>query len=89
VLECSWDDLVKDLAAAQDLDQVIDAHRMFLKTLTERALLGSEPKAQKMLAQLRSIFDVIMKFRSVQVGCGWHVLGGRGSGANFVVWIRV
>eukprot|EP00037_Helgoeca_nana_P019107 m.185270 g.185270 ORF g.185270 m.185270 type:complete len:267 (+) comp24720_c0_seq1:1944-2744(+) len=66
VLECSWDDLVKDLAAAQDLDQVIDAHRMFLKTLTERALLGSEPKSQKMLAQLRSIFDVIMKFRSVQ-----------------------
>lgn len=68
VLECSWDDLEKELTAAKDLDQVIDAHRSFLKRLTERALLGSDPRSRNLAAQIRSIFDVIKKFRNVQVG---------------------
>jgi len=64
VLECSWHDLTKAVSEAKDLDQVIAAHSRFLTDVTTRALLGPESKA--MLSQLRSIFDVVVSYKTAQ-----------------------
>lgn len=62
VLECSWADLHAAIDAAGDLDAVIAAHSQFLAAIVERALLGSQ--SERMRSQLRSIFDVIVKFKA-------------------------
>jgi len=66
VLECSWHELLKAVETAEDLDQLIKAHGQFLETIVAHAMLGPESKA--MLSQLRSIFDVIVNFKSAQEG---------------------
>ncbi|GBG29500.1 Gamma-tubulin complex component 3 [Hondaea fermentalgiana] len=40
VLETSWDTLVKDLDAAVDLDQVVQAHDLYLASILDKALIG-------------------------------------------------
>lgn len=39
VLECSWDELLKRVKKAEDLDHIIAAHQQFLDTINTRALL--------------------------------------------------
>ena len=39
VLECGWAILQKDVSAASDLDQIIEAHSQFLSDITTRCLL--------------------------------------------------
>ena len=42
VMECCWAALVKRVEAAEDLDQVIDAHDQFLEKVTAQCLLDSQ-----------------------------------------------
>ena len=64
VLECSWDELLRKVKDAEDLDQIIAAHHEFLDTITTRSLLDSH--STKILTQLRTIFDLIINFQAIQ-----------------------
>eukprot|EP00054_Salpingoeca_dolichothecata_P009214 m.52042 g.52042 ORF g.52042 m.52042 type:complete len:665 (+) comp18231_c0_seq1:78-2072(+) len=66
VLECSWDQMLTEVKEAGDLDDIIYAHDTFLQTIITRALLG--PESKPILSQLRSIFDLILRFQKVQEG---------------------
>lgn len=66
VLECSWDELLKKVKDAEDLDQIIAAHQEFLDAITTRSLLHQESK--DILTQLRTIFDLIIQFQDIQNG---------------------
>jgi len=59
VMECSWDQLVKQLKLAENLDEVIEAHNLFLETLIKRALL--DERSRDILTQLRAIYDRIVE----------------------------
>ncbi len=65
VMECSWDQLVKQLKLAENLDEVIEAHNLFLETLIKRALL--DERSRDILTQLRAIYDRIVEFSNIQV----------------------
>ncbi|EDO33629.1 predicted protein [Nematostella vectensis] len=64
VLECCWADLKKRVTEASDLDHIIAAHETFLDQVISRSLLDTESKS--MLAQLRTIFDLIVQFQHAQ-----------------------
>uniref|UniRef100_A0AAV2KI79 Gamma-tubulin complex component n=1 Tax=Knipowitschia caucasica TaxID=637954 RepID=A0AAV2KI79_KNICA len=64
VLECSWDELWTKVQRAQDLDHIIAAHETFLDSVICRCLLDNNSRS--LLHQLRSIFDQIIEFQSVQ-----------------------
>ena len=65
VMECSWDQLVRHLKEAENLDEVIEAHNEFLSTLVKRALL--DERSRDVLTQLRAIYDRIVEFSNIQV----------------------
>ena len=65
VMECSWDQLVRHLKEAENLDEVIEAHKEFLETLVKRALL--DERSRDVLTQLRAIYDRIVEFSNIQV----------------------
>lgn len=66
VMECSWARLVKKVEAAEDLDQVIEAHDSFLEQITTQCLL--DPGSQPILTRLRAIFDLVIMFQHKQSG---------------------
>eukprot|EP00052_Salpingoeca_macrocollata_P027096 m.255609 g.255609 ORF g.255609 m.255609 type:complete len:834 (+) comp22693_c0_seq6:72-2573(+) len=68
VLECAWDVFMQEVHEAVDLDALIHSHQKFLGTITSRALL--DRPSQAMLSQLRSIFDLIIKFKRTQENIG-------------------
>lgn len=39
MLECSWDELLRKVKEASDLDEIITAHQEFLGAVTNKALL--------------------------------------------------
>ncbi|CAL8095288.1 unnamed protein product [Calicophoron daubneyi] len=60
VLECAWEILVKQIRAAADLDEVIEAHQAFLSSVITRCLLDAS--SRPLIGQLRTIFDLILNF---------------------------
>ncbi|PVD18317.1 hypothetical protein C0Q70_20866 [Pomacea canaliculata] len=64
VLECSWDELLRKVREARDLDHIIAAHQVFLDMILCRCLL--DEKSRDILTQLRTIFDLIIQFESAQ-----------------------
>jgi len=64
VLESSWTDFLKIIGEAEDLDVIIAAHDDFLERVTVRSLL--DPLSTNILRQLRTIYDLIVKFQSIQ-----------------------
>ena len=62
--------MLKEVEDAPDLDHVIGAHERFLKSVVAQTLLGEE--SRNMLSQIRSIFDLIIKFQGVHVGHERH-----------------
>ncbi|XP_071839053.1 gamma-tubulin complex component 3 homolog isoform X2 [Apostichopus japonicus] len=64
VMECSYDELWKQVNKATDLDKIIAAHETFLDTILQRSLLDNE--SQKLLTQLRVIFDLVVQFQGMQ-----------------------
>ncbi len=61
VLECSWDELLREVMEAKDLDQIISAHQVFLENIVARSLL--HPQSSNILTQLRTIFDLVIQFQ--------------------------
>ncbi|XP_029648299.1 gamma-tubulin complex component 3 homolog [Octopus sinensis] len=61
VLECSWDKLVNEVKKSKDLNDIIKAHDLFLEEITTGCLLNKD--SYKISEQLRSIFDLIIKFQ--------------------------
>ena len=64
MLECSWAGLLAKVEGAGDLDQVIQAHEHFLDHVTRQCLLDST--SQRLLTQLRAIYDLIIQFQHTQ-----------------------
>ncbi|CAH8513252.1 unnamed protein product [Schistosoma bovis] len=60
VLECAWENLVKQVHSAQDLSDVIKAHQAFLSNVFTRCLLDAE--SRQLLGQLRAIFNSILDY---------------------------
>jgi len=44
VLECSWDELLRKVDKAEDLDHVIEAHNAFLNGIVSRCLLDEDSR---------------------------------------------
>jgi len=64
VLECSWARLLAKLEEAQDLDEVIAAHDLFIDGLLSQCLL--DVGSQTLLTQVRTIYDLIIQFQTKQ-----------------------
>ncbi|CAI2727258.1 unnamed protein product [Schistosoma spindalis] len=60
VLECAWENLVKQVHSAEDLSDVIKAHQAFLSNVFTRCLLDAE--SRQLLGQLRAIFNSILDY---------------------------
>ena len=43
-MECSWDELLKKVGEAEDLDYIIAAHQEFLDAIIMRSLLDEKNK---------------------------------------------
>mmetsp|Transcript_4030 Transcript_4030/g.4652 ORF Transcript_4030/g.4652 Transcript_4030/m.4652 type:complete len:412 (-) Transcript_4030:165-1400(-) len=69
VLETSWEQLVSNIEGADDLDEIVKAHSDYLESITQKSLLGVHKNgaSQGLLKEmLYSLFDIIIKFCSVQ-----------------------
>ncbi|XP_074605718.1 gamma-tubulin complex component 3 homolog [Brevipalpus obovatus] len=64
VMECSWDELIRKMEKASDIDQLIEAQESFLTTVISRSMLDSE--SQSLAEQLRAIYDRIIEFQTLQ-----------------------
>lgn len=47
VLECSWDELLTKVKEAEDFDNVIAAHQVFLNTVISRCLLDEQSRVRR------------------------------------------
>ncbi|KAH9285518.1 Gamma-tubulin complex component 3 [Echinococcus granulosus] len=59
-LECAWVALGAKIQSANDLDEVIEAHKAFLSNVISRCLL--DQNSRDLRYHLRAIFDVIVNF---------------------------
>ncbi|RWS31957.1 gamma-tubulin complex component 3-like protein [Leptotrombidium deliense] len=64
VMECCWDELLRKIANAKDIDALVDAHEYFLNTVISRSMLDAE--SQELAEQLRAIYDVIIEYQSLK-----------------------
>ncbi|XP_063223849.1 gamma-tubulin complex component 3 homolog isoform X2 [Bacillus rossius redtenbacheri] len=66
VLECSWDELIKQVHQAESLDDIILAHHVFLLNVKSGALLDSEEAQRKknLSTKLRAVYDLILQLQS-------------------------
>jgi len=64
VLESSWNELIRKIESASDIDQLIEAQENFLSTVISRSMLDAE--SQNLSEQLRAIYDIIIQFHSVE-----------------------
>ena len=53
VMECSWARLVKKVEAAEDLDQVIEAHDSFLEQITTQCLLDPGSQVRMVISSMQ------------------------------------
>lgn len=51
VLECSWKELEHAVDTAENLDHIIEAHKLFLSIVTERLMLIKEKEEVRYLFQ--------------------------------------
>ena len=64
VLECSWQTLLSELAAASDLDTLLHAHSSFLDAIVQKALLG--PGDEPIYEALKAVFEAVLQFSKAQ-----------------------
>lgn len=64
VIECSWDQLTSQLAVVTDLDGLLSAHRSYLASIMNKALLSDEVENASLHETLTSLFEVIVKVAS-------------------------
>jgi gamma-tubulin complex component 3 len=73
VISCSWQELEKTaLKKEGDLDSLIEAHRVYLKRLTSKALLsiprrGGRHSHTDMLGIVRRIFETLLIYQETAV----------------------
>jgi len=60
VLECSWEELNKELQAIQDVDQLIASHNRYVEKILERALLTEDSETEK--KQMDRVFKCILDY---------------------------
>lgn len=73
VLETSWENLVDDMNAANNMDEIVKAHDEYLNRIMDKSLIGSSkvPKGSlvdplALRKSLQNLFDLILRFCSVQ-----------------------
>ena len=86
VMECSWDELMKRLKSAENLDEVIDAHEDFLNSVIRRAMLGQ--LSRDLLTQLRAIYDRVVEFDGVQISLYNEAVAEADARRNFEIKIK-
>jgi gamma-tubulin complex component 3 len=64
VLEYSWDELVKDMKQATDLDVLIAAHSKYLNYINEKLFLTSS--TEPIQKDLKNLLEVILRFCRIQ-----------------------
>lgn len=64
VLEYSWQELVKEMKQASDLDVVIGAHSKYLSYITDKLLLTSF--SENLQKDLKNLLEVILRFCRIQ-----------------------
>ncbi|GFZ20923.1 spindle pole body component 98 [Actinidia rufa] len=62
VLEVSWSTFLKEMEAAEDLDDLLAAHETYLDSIVEKSLLGE--RSRTLYKNLFVLFDLILQFRS-------------------------
>jgi len=72
VLECSWHEMMEQMASASDLDSLISAHNSFLEAVIQKALLGSENA--EVSKCLKALFETVLQFCKAQDVLYMHVL---------------
>eukprot|EP00940_MAST-03C_sp_MAST-3C-sp2_P001292 g1292.t1 len=60
VLQTSWEELAREMPAANDLDSVIRAHETYLRKVLSKVLVDKE--AQEVRGLLNKVFDLIVHF---------------------------
>ncbi|EKX50339.1 hypothetical protein GUITHDRAFT_42199, partial [Guillardia theta CCMP2712] len=60
VLECSWEELNKELQSVQDVDQLIASHNRYVDKILERALLTEDSETEK--KQMDRVFKCILDY---------------------------
>jgi len=64
VAETSWQDFMKGMESAKNLDQLIAAHQQYIDNIMQRALMTQHTESLK--SHLDSIFKLIIQFRHTQ-----------------------
>ncbi|CAI5726815.1 unnamed protein product [Hyaloperonospora brassicae] len=64
VLETAWHQLVKDLHAAKDLDELIESHAAYIRFIKRNGFMMKE--SRELLKQLKLIFATIVRFCKAQ-----------------------
>ncbi|CAG8620802.1 16217_t:CDS:10, partial [Racocetra persica] len=59
VIECSWDELVKDCTKSGDLDSLIEAHNKYLTNVTTKVFLGT---SNNQVIKHNSIYIAVQKW---------------------------
>ncbi|CAG8703806.1 9907_t:CDS:10, partial [Cetraspora pellucida] len=63
VIECSWDELIKDCIKSGDLDSLIEAHNKYLTNVTTKVFLGTSNN-QNYLSKLLNIIQFILQYKN-------------------------
>ncbi|KAF0380096.1 Gamma-tubulin complex component 3 [Gigaspora margarita] len=63
VIECSWDELVKDYTKSGDLDSLIEAHNKYLKNITTKVFLDTSSN-QSYHTRLLNIIQFIFQYKN-------------------------
>ncbi|CAG8720812.1 18621_t:CDS:10, partial [Dentiscutata erythropus] len=63
VIECSWDELVKDYTKSGDLDSLIEAHNKYLTNITTKVFLDTSSN-QSYHTRLLNIIQFILQYKN-------------------------
>ena len=89
VLEGSWNKFKERLDGAANLDEIIQAHDLYLDNIIELALLTEDKESREIQQLLRGLLDVTERFCSVQDRVFVDCLSALGWGAGGEVQSRI
>ena len=62
VIESSWENFLEQVKVSQDLDHLIEAHNLYLDTISEKCLLSSPD----LVDDLYKVMEIVIKFTKTQ-----------------------
>lgn len=72
VLECSWDELLTKVKEAEDFDNVIAAHQVFLNTVISRCLLDEQSRVGRYFISCdKFVYSAQKKLSDIQLYEDW------------------